>query len=330
MTAPDSKVPTVTPDQAPPEAEIKRFDPTQATPARRYNALLGGKDNFAADRVAASGIRNAFPDAHIAAAENRRFVLRMVRHLAHDHGVRQFLDLGCGLPARVDVHDVAQEVHPDARIVYVDNDPLVAVHARALMQGGPQGRTEFLVGDLCEPDSILAHPALRATFDPGEPVAVLVMAVLHFIPDTAQPHIAIHTLLEGLPAASYLAISHGTAELLPTAIRDQLRVVAKDAAQGTLVSRTREQVAAFADGLDLIGPGVTPIVDWLPDLDPQPTSTPEQAPCYGLLARTSAEAVSSACPAAQRVRACAFPTAMSKVGRSPAIAPAVDKSHPVP
>ena len=256
--------------------------------ARRYDALLGGKDNFSADRAAAGQLESAFPAARIAAIENRRFVLRMVHHLAAERGVRQFLDIGCGLPTHSTVHEVAQAIHRDARVVYVDNDPLVATHARALMLGTREGRCEFIPGDLRHPRMLLAEPALRTTLDLREPVAVLMMAVLHFIPDTDEPHQRVRTLLSRLAAGSYLAVSHGTGDLMPAKIREGLAAVARDPAQGTLVSRTREQVAAFADGMRLAGPGVVPIVDWLPGVDPKPhpESGPAQVPVYGLLAET--------------------------------------------
>ena len=252
--------------------------------ARRYNFLLGGKDNFHVDRVAAHQLEDAFPYARVAAEENRRFVLRMVHHLAAEHGVRQFLDVGSGLPTATNVHNVAQRIHRDARVVYVDHDPLVAVHSRALMAGTREGRCEFIPGDLLHPRMLLAETALRATLDLGEPIAVLMMAVLHFIPDTDEPHQRVRTLLDGMPNGSFLAISHGSGELLPANIQAALAAVANDPAQGALVTRTREQVAAFADGMELLDLGVAPIVDWLPGGDPQPVSVPEQAPSFGLLA----------------------------------------------
>ena len=273
-----------------PWTEDTTLDAHTPQAARRYDALRGGKDNFRADRAAADQIEAAFPHARTAAEENRRFVLRMAHHLATEYGIKQFLDIGCGLPTDVNVHDVVQKVHRDARVVYVDNDPLVATHSRALLTGAREGRCEFVPGDVRHPRMLLAHPTLRTTLNLTQPVAVLMMAVLHFIPDADEPHQRVRTLLDGLPAGSYLAISHGCGGLLPAEIQDSLVAVAKDPAQGPLVSRTREQIAAFADGMRLIEPGVVPIVTWLPDIDPRPhpASTAAQVPVYGLLAAPAA------------------------------------------
>ena len=275
--------PTMRPEPA--DSNKPTLDVSVPQAARRYDALLGGKDNFASDRAAADALVRAFPDARIAASENRRFMRRMVHHLAADLGVRQFLDVGVGLPAAPNVHDVAQAVDPTCRVVYTDNDPQVAAHARALLIGDPAGRCVFTAGDLRFPRLLLADPLVRATLDPDRPVAVLIMAVLHFIPDTDKPYEHVRALMDATPPGSYLALTHGTADLLPAQIQQRLQKVAADPTQGAMVSRSRAQVAAFADGMDLLDPGVTPVTDWLPDLDPAPSGTAGQAACYGLLAQ---------------------------------------------
>src|SRR4029453_885555 len=158
-----------------------QIDTSVPHPARRYNYLLGGKDNFAADRAAGDELARMFPTVRIAAVENRRFLQRATRFLTEEAGIRQFLDIGTGLPTADNTHEVAQRIAPDSRVVYVDNDPMVMAHARALLTSTPQGRTTYIEADLRSPEAILADPELRETLDLGEPVALMLVAVLHFI-----------------------------------------------------------------------------------------------------------------------------------------------------
>ncbi|WP_189083234.1 SAM-dependent methyltransferase, partial [Mangrovihabitans endophyticus] len=223
-----------------------------AHPARRYDYWLGGKDNFAADRASGDAIEQVFPHIRTAARENRRFLHRAVKHLAAA-GIRQFLDIGTGLPTADNTHQIAQTLDPTARIVYADNDPLVLVHARALLTSHPHGHTAYVHADLRNPDRLLADPDLAATLDLNQPVGLLLIAVLHFLPDPAA-HTAVHTLVDALPAGSYLALSHATADLLPAGTAHALH---EEPAAADIVLRTHTQISAFTTGLDLLPPGIT-------------------------------------------------------------------------
>src|SRR4051812_29557414 len=169
--------------------------PETPHPARRYNYWLGGKDNFAADRAAADAIEAAFPHIRTAAVENRRFLQRAVRHLVEEAGIRQFLDIGTGLPTADNTHEVAQRIEPSARVVYIDNDPLVLAHARALLTSDPAGATAYLDADLRDADAILAQPELAEVLDLSQPVALLLVAVLHFIADDDQAYETVRKLV---------------------------------------------------------------------------------------------------------------------------------------
>ena len=258
-------------------------DTTRAHPARRYNYWLGGKDNFAADRESGDAIEKIFPAVRTAAVENRRFLQRTVRYVA-GQGVRQFLDIGTGLPTQDNTHEIAQRVDPSCRIVYVDNDPLVLVHARALLTSHPAGRTAYLQADLRQPQQILADPDLKATLDLSRPVAVLLVAVLHFLPDDDEAHAAVRTLMDATPAGSYLAISHATTDLLPAATVSRLTGGSVPGA-GDFTGRTRAEVAQFFNGLTLVEPGVEVISRWQPDPDTPPPPPDDQVSVYGAVAR---------------------------------------------
>ena len=258
--------------------EQSKIDTSVAHPARRYNYWLGGKDNYRADRDSADAIEAIYPHARTAAVHNRLFLQRVVRYLVKGAGVRQFLDIGTGLPTADNTHEVAQAIDPTARIVYVDNDPLVLVHARALLTGHPDGRTAYIDADLHHPERILKDDELASTLNMGEPVALLLIAVLHFLPDTDTAYDIVHTLMDALPAGSYLAISHGTADLVPAATVEAVRATTSD-----FTTRNHAQIAGFFTGLDLTAPGITPISRWRnPDTDAPP---PEHVPVYGGLAR---------------------------------------------
>jgi hypothetical protein len=259
------------------------IDTATAHPARRYNYWLGGKDNFAADRQSADAIEAIFPGIRTAAVENRRFLHRAVRYLVRDAGIRQFLDIGTGLPTADNTHDVAQRHAPQSRIVYVDNDPLVLAHARALLTSDPRGATAYLDADLRDPGKILTDKTLTDTLDLTQPVALLLVAILHFLPDTQQAHGIVHTLTDALPAGSFLVITHATTDLLDP---DTARTLDTTdiPGRGDFTARTRTQVEHFLDGLDLVPPGLTVISDWRPDPD---TTAPQQqdVSVYGAVAR---------------------------------------------
>jgi hypothetical protein len=234
-------------------------------PARVYDVLLGGKTNYQADREAAQKALENLPIARKAAVENRAFMHRAVRYLA-GRGIRQFLDIGTGIPTPPNLHDVAQEIAPESRVVYVDNDPIVLVHSRALYTGHPSGRTAYIDGDLCEPDGIIGHPELAATLDLTEPVALTLLAVLHWLPADADPYAIVNRLLGALPSGSHLVISHVTADFDPPA----LKAVRSDLEErgSNVTPRSREQVAAFFDGLELAEPGLSLIEQWHPAAPP--------------------------------------------------------------
>lgn len=233
--------------------------------ARMYDAYLGGKTNYRADREAVEKIVDFWPGVRIAARENRAFMHRVTRVLARDHGIRQWLDIGTGIPTQPNLHEVAQSEIPDARVVYVDYDPIVLAHARALFTDTPQGATAYVQSDVREPLAILASEDLRDTLDLTRPVALSLNALMHFITDEDDPYGIVRTLMDALPSGSALALSHCTPDLAPETwakVHDTLTGV------GTSVRfRTKDEVARFFDGLDLIEPGVTICHRWRPDAD---------------------------------------------------------------
>ncbi|MBT8226020.1 MAG: SAM-dependent methyltransferase [Dactylosporangium sp.] len=271
---------------ADPGFEARRFDSTKAHPSRRYDYWLGGKDNFEADRTSGDDIAQAFPTIRIAAIENRRFLHRVVSFLAGQAGIRQFLDIGTGIPTSPNVHEIAQVIAPASRVAYVDNDPLVIAHARARLVGSPEGRTAYVRADLRDPATIGTHATLRDVFDWDQPIALLLIAVLHFLDDADDPHGAVSQLVSALPAGSYLALSHATFDLLPAAtITGLTSLISPGAGHGAFRARNRRDVASFLDGLELISPGLAPIVDWQPEREPRPSATAAQTAVYGAVAR---------------------------------------------
>jgi hypothetical protein len=235
-----------------------------ATPnvARIYDYLLGGKDNFAADRAAAKQLTAAIPDAAEIARDNRSFLGRVVRYLATRGGIRQFLDLGSGLPSQANVHELAQGVAPEARVVYVDNDPMVASHGRALLASGDQVGMVF--GDLRDPASILHHPAVLDLLDLTRPIAVLCTSTLHFIADEAEPRKIIAEYRDHMTRGSYLAVSHGTLEE-DAAGEVEVAVGVYRQASSQLHIRRLPEVLRFFDGFELAEPGLTWITEWRPE-----------------------------------------------------------------
>ncbi|MEU6999089.1 SAM-dependent methyltransferase [Nonomuraea sp. NPDC046570] len=241
-------------------------DPTVPSVARMYDYYLGGKDHFAADRAAAERIialgRETGNDVREMARQNRAFLGRAVRHMA-EQGVRQFLDIGTGLPTRDNVHQVAQRVAPDARVVYVDNDPIVLVHARALLTGDPC--TTVIDGDLRDPKAVLG--AAAAHLDLDEPVGVLLLAILHFVPDDDEVASIVAALREPLVPGSHLAISHvheGTVDAAKAAEAGQ---VYSRTTSGSITNRDQHRLAVLFEGTELLDPGVVPVSAWRPDPD---------------------------------------------------------------
>jgi hypothetical protein len=239
-----------------------------AHPARVYDYWLGGKDNFPADRALAEHIMEAIPTMRAMAAANRAFLSRAIRYLAGEAGIRQFLDIGTGIPTSPNVHEVAQAVAPDSRVVYVDNDPIVLAHARALLPSQDVGETAFILGNLREPKAILDHPTLKTTLDLTQPVAVVMVAVLMYFRDTEDPnpHEMVSSLLEPMPSGSYLAISHPTADFNEEAMAGA--VAAAEHSGVTLVPRSQAETETFFAGLTLVEPGVVPVLAWRPDAEP--------------------------------------------------------------
>jgi hypothetical protein len=232
-------------------------------PARVYDYLLGGKDNFAADRAAAQAGMEANPNSRIPPRENRAFLRRVVRYLARDAGISQFLDIGTGIPTSPNVHEIAQDADPQARVVYVDNDPIVLAHARALLTSGPVGKTAYIDADVRNVGRILSSADLRQTLDMNRPVGLLLMAVMHFITDEDDPWDLVARLLAELPAGSYLALSHLTGDFDPAAWEGVAAVFRRSGV--TMQVRPLAAVERFFTGLDLLDPGVVSLPRWRPE-----------------------------------------------------------------
>ncbi|MFI5890442.1 SAM-dependent methyltransferase [Actinoplanes sp. NPDC051513] len=252
-----------------------------AHPARRYNYWLGGKDHFAADRESGDLLAKAFPTARVAALENREFLRRTVKFLA-DSGIRQFLDIGTGLPVPDNTHEIAQRVAPESRVLYVDNDPIVMTHSRALTIGTPEGRTGYVEADLRSPEAILDHAELRSVLDLTEPVALLLVAVLHFLHDDAQAITVVRRLLDALPSGSYLVASNLTLDFAPP---EQVAKHEELLASGRTDARARDksEFARFFDTLELVEPGIVAASDWRPAHDERPTA--QDVAIYGAVGR---------------------------------------------
>jgi O-methyltransferase involved in polyketide biosynthesis len=240
-------------------AAVAGFDTSVASPARIWNYWLGGKDNFAADREAATKMLEVLPSMPQLARMGRRLLVETVQELAGQRGVRQFLDIGAGLPAADNTHQVAQRTAPESRIVYADNDPVVIRHAEALLNSDPEGTTDYLLADLRDPEKILAGAA--RTLDFSQPVAILLLGVLHFIPDAEDPYGIVARLADGVPPGSFMVIGHGASDIQPEAAAELMRRY-NQMSSATLTLRSEEQVARFFDGLKLIEPGLMPLSEW--------------------------------------------------------------------
>jgi hypothetical protein len=265
------------------DGPVPEIDVSRPHSARMYDYWLGGKNHFSADRELAEKLLAWMPTVRIAARENRAFMRRAVRLLAGEAGIRQFLDIGTGLPATNSVHEVAQAAAPSARVVYVDNDPLVLAHARALLTSSPKGRTAYIQADLRDPEMILANESARDVLDFGQPVALILVGILHFIPDDAKPADIVATLMGALPAGSYLVATHGTMEHNPGGQASLENAYASGGIAGQVRDSSEFARLAFP-GLDLVPPGVVLVSEWRPD-----TSGPRPAPfevgVYGGVAR---------------------------------------------
>jgi hypothetical protein len=255
-----------------------KFDPTKPHPARRYDYWLGGKDNFAADRESAELIAKVFPQARTGARENRKFMRRAATRLARE-GIRQFLDIGTGIPTSPNLHEVVQGIDPACRIVCVDNDDLVMVHDRALLVSSPEGAVKYIHEDLRDPHAILQDPLLRATLNFAEPIALVLIAVLHFLTDDDNPYGCVARLIEALPAGSVIVLSH----VDESAAR--FNSDSAESSHGKFRARTASEIARFIEPLEPDEPGLVSIVDWYPGDEPKPEASASDTCMYGVIAR---------------------------------------------
>ena len=230
--------------------------------ARVYDYLLGGKTNYAADREQAAKILESIPSAVASAKVNRAFIHRAARHLVREHGIRQFLDIGTGIPTSPNLHEIAQSIDPTARVVYADNDPIVLTHSRALHTSSPEGATAYIQADATEPERILESAELRDTLDLKQPVAITLCLLLHWLPDGYDAYGMVRTLLDAVPGGSALMITHVTKDF-----DDRVGGIEEDfkGTGSSVRTRTREQVERFFDGLEFIDPGLQAPQHWRPD-----------------------------------------------------------------
>lgn len=246
------------------DREWPEIDTTVAHAARVYDYWLGGKANFPADRQAAEQAIEADPGIIPAVRANRSFLGRAVRYLAGDAGLRQFLDIGTGIPTENSTHAVAQAIAPDSRIVYADNDPLVLAHAHHLLQSSPEGACAYIFADLRDPDGIWQQAT--ATLDAGLPIAVMLVAVLQHVPDADDPHAIVARLMADMPPGSQLVVSHPAADIGAGQLTQSMRRY-HERAGGPATPRTHAEVSRFFEGLDLLQPGVVQLPEWRPDPD---------------------------------------------------------------
>ncbi|WP_258081168.1 SAM-dependent methyltransferase [Nocardia nova] len=261
--------------------ESHETDATQPAAARMYDYYLGGKDNYAVDREAAAEVEKHYPSVSIMARTNRDFMHRSVRWLTAEAGIDQFLDIGTGIPTEPNLHQIAQEIIPDTRVVYVDNDPIVLAHARALLTSS-NGRTAYIDADVRRVHDILDAPQLRETLDLSRPVALTMIALMHFVPDTAGAYEAVNTVLSMLPRGSYLVMSQATADFDPVAIGEAVRIYTQRGL--TPQVRTQAEFSRFFDGLELVEPGVVPPHRWRAGIEP-PQSLDAEVNFYAAVAR---------------------------------------------
>jgi SAM-dependent methyltransferase len=262
---------------------LPEIDPYKPSPARIYDYWLGGSQNFAVDREAGQRALASLPNLQEAIRANRAFLGRVVHHLAADLGITQFLDLGSGVPTVGNVHEVARYVNPEAKVVYVDIDPVAVAHARALLD--EIDGVEAVLADLRRPETVLSHPIIREVIDPTAPVAILMYAVLHFIPDSEHPEAIVSAYLEHAAPGSYLALSHGTPD---TSRRREQDTMLSDYRQSTgvpFITRGADQIGAWLTGLEIQPPGLVTIDQWRPEPG---IEQPPYIAMYGVLARKPA------------------------------------------
>jgi S-adenosyl methyltransferase len=256
-------MPPVTDSSPAPGQERPKIDTTVPHSARIWNYWIGGKDNYPVDRAAGDQVIAMFPDITRMARSARAFLMRAVRYLVAEAGIRQFLDIGTGLPTANNTHQVAQAIAPESRIVYVDNDPLVLVHARALLTSTPEGACDYIDADLRDTGKILSEAA--KTLDYTRPVALMMLGIVGQVPDSDDPQSIIRRLLEPMPSGSYLAFSDGinTSETFNEAVRHY-----NENSASTYHPRSPEQITGFFGGLELVEPGVVALTRWRPDITP--------------------------------------------------------------
>jgi hypothetical protein len=256
------------------------FDTSTAHPARVYDFLLGGKDNYAADRAAAEAIIEVSPVVFACVRANRAFLRRAVRYLAREAGIRQFLDIGTGLPTAQNTHQVAQQVAPESKIVYVDNDPIVLAHARALLASSPEGACDYIDADLRDTGTVLRQAA--ETLDFGKPVAVMVLCTMQYVPDADDPHAIIARLMDAVPSGSFLAMSDTTRDIDTQAMTTGAERYNARLGSAVFTPRTGAEYTRFFDGLSLVEPGMVLMPQWRPDPD---TEAAEVLPMYAAMGR---------------------------------------------
>lgn len=230
--------------------------------ARIWNYLLGGKDHYPIDRETGEQVLALMPDLADAARADRDFLVRVVRHLAGDMGIRQFLDIGTGLPAANNTHEVAQATAPECRVVYVDNDPLIMTYARALLNSAPQGRTDYIHADLRDPDTILREAARTLDFD--RPIALILLSILNHVLDSDKPYAIVKRILDALPSGSYLAITHPVIDVRGNVVEEVVRFWNESGGTPPLQARSCAELTQFFDGLELLEPGVVSSSHWRP------------------------------------------------------------------
>ena len=251
--------------------------------ARIYDYILGGKDNYAVDRAAAEATLEVWPALRVHMRANRTFMHRAGRHLARECGIRQFLDIGTGIPTRPNLHEVVQEVAPDSRVVYTDNDPIVLAHARALMSSASAGRTAYVESDMRQVESLLAAPELRETLDLDRPVGLMLIGIVHFIEDDDEALAVSRRIVDALPSGSYLAATIGTDDFAPEALARVADVYHEHGE--TMRLRSAAQAARFFDGLELVEPGLVQMHRWRPDDDEHLSLDEADIAMYGAIAR---------------------------------------------
>ena len=252
------------------EELLRRLNTSVAHPARIYDVWLGGKDNYPADRAAAAAGLEAFPSTISSVRANRAFLARAVQYLAAEEGIRQFLDIGTGLPSANNTHEVAQATAPDSHVVYVDNDPVVMLHAQALLTSSAPGVTSYIEADLRDPGTILAEAA--RTLDFTQPVAVMLLAIVQFVSDNDHPYEIVNSLVDAIAPGSFLVLSHVASDIFPEELAAFARAYNERSSEKVTL-RNREEVARFFTGLDLVEPGVVQVSKWRPRSELEASAT---------------------------------------------------------